>query len=247
MAKYIIEMEKSPRGIQYLDALDFRFYFFLAEEFIPNDEAKTHIDENYNNKITDYIRFGYERLATKRGVIIEGWALSRKGPLHTNYMSQNWDFDKLRELSEEINQSIREYETVIILNMKTGQHPSNCNAGWNYESSGYFSVDLNYDIKRRSEKIKKSGYRDDQKYDYFKIPKDEDVETYIPKITDADYNPSGGTKVIPYSKSRYATIQSICATGKRVGDELRDLLENKELELPDNKNIFMIDYNPLNQ
>ncbi len=234
MAKYIFKMQDLVEGEMYASVLDNNFYLFLNKENMPTDEAKTHIEEEYKGLIAPGIKLGHYRLKTKNRIIKEGWGLMRKGsPYFPEDFYSYFPVDNLRIKCNEIIQSIREYETIIEVGLNYA-HTNRLQAGWGTDKCGYFSIDMNYKLYRKSPVLKKEGYRDAPTHDYFNIPKDEDIETYIPTVKDKttlNRFAQSTYREIPYSRDRLKTLMMITASGNELGKQLNSLLNEKQLEL----------------
>lgn len=243
MPKYIIKVQDLKEGTMYLVAMDYDFYLFLNDEHLPSDEAKTHIEETYSGKIDNSSTFGYYRIMNNKKVYIEGWGLKRHGkPYHWDSYYTYFPMKEFKEKCNEIIQSVREFETIIEVGLDYTD-TSRLQAGWAYETNGYFSINMNFKLFRKSPVLNPQGYRDAPTHDYFSIPEGEDVETYIPIVSDkSGLHVATTYREIPYSKERLNTLKMICATGDKLGKELKDLFENKSLELEQNNQMsFLIE------
>jgi hypothetical protein len=230
MSKYMIFIESRRGGEQWLDAMAYMFYYFLPVADIPDDKARTHIEENYSNRIGS-CEFGYYKLygAIGNKIIKEGWALRRSGPIQKYNM---WPRGELKKICAEPVQRVREFEAIIAIESTYGNSPSCCCGGWNYDDSGFLKISVVYRILRKSETLKQDHYGDSKiEYDYYKIPNGEDPLRYIPTNKDKTDVYEYKEKIISYTPEKHEVLRQICDAGKHLGTNLADLFERKNLEI----------------
>lgn len=233
MSKYIIKMECEGQGRQWLNAITCKYYLFLYDKFIPDAKARTHIAEMYDNKIGDCIFMNAKLYSSRGNLEIEGWALVQQGP-----RTKHWPLIELKSKSEEVMQSTREYETVLIVNYNPGQGFGDYSPGGNINDHGWFSLCFTYRIRRRSIKQERVAYvannnaKDNinNHYDYYKIPDMSIHETYIPVLEDRDNSSINHKTVVPFTEERYELLRKICDAGGALGNQLDELLSN-DIEL----------------
>jgi hypothetical protein len=230
MSKYNILVDGGPGGEVWLDALNFEYYFFLSDKICPTPEQRTHIEENYNNMIED-VAFGYCKLANRKGVEKEGYALHRKGPKHDRYTDLFFKIGKLREIANEPLQRIRNFETIVEIENNNGFDysvtPARCGKTW-----GQINIDIKYKIYKRAKSIHKKQYLKCV-WDYYNIPEKNylDIMNYIPLENDFVFYREGqdNTKtVVPYTPQTGKLLERIIQGTAKIGDLLSMLFNSLE-------------------
>lgn len=229
-------MDKCYRGHQWLDALNYKFYFFLDEKFVPDEETKTYIKEKYKNNISGY-NFGYFRLFSnaRHKVVVEGWGFCADG---VNGVG-SWPTKQLELITKEPQQRTREFETVIKIRTENGIGPMCCLAGRHTDTDGFFKLNVTYVLLRRALKIDPpyNKLNEDEGYDYYNIPRGKDILSYMPNESD-NTSFCYGDNYILYDEDKLKILEYICDAGRILGDNLNSLFANKgKLLTMSNKNL----------
>jgi hypothetical protein len=176
MSKFNILVNKGIIGEEWLDALNFEYYLFLSEEFVPSPEQRTYIEECYNNTITDKVKFEHCQLQSKRAIEKEGYALHRKGPKY-GFGDSFFAISELKEIMAEPLQRTREFETILMIENDSGfdynSMPARSGKTW-----GRIKIDIEYTIYKRAKSIHKKFYGK-RIWDYYEIPEKNDDGTKI--------------------------------------------------------------------
>lgn len=201
MSKYNIRMPDYCGCEQWVAALTGTLYLFLSKQYMPTESQLTYLLETYQGEISPGIILQEVALYPERGkytVEKKGWALVRSvrsGPAIT---SSNWQLSKLQEMCAERKLSERKFETIIAVYFENTSH------------DGFLNVDLRYEILKKAPhiEIRRARYGDPPDFDFYTIPKTEDLLTYIPTLDDLKSHIRANMH-LPYSLQTIKVIKDI--------------------------------------